>query len=157
MKHCLIFSRETFYVTIVFCLNILWLKAVNEITARQTWTTLCKHDVIKVSSIEYLITQIELVLSTFFQLLDRSQKIEYLTLGLLYSLWNIYHSTTAYFLTHHVYRQHKCLTCKIFDWSKDDFAFKCTRVCAANSRLETKFKCLLLHLKFHIPLCTFLH
>jgi len=24
--------RETFYVTIVLCLNILWLKAVNEIT-----------------------------------------------------------------------------------------------------------------------------
>jgi len=39
-----------------------------------------------VSSIEYLTTQIELVLPTFFQLLDRSQKIEYLTLGLLYSL-----------------------------------------------------------------------
>ena len=29
--------------------------------------------VIKARSIEYLITQIELVLSTFFQLLDRSQ------------------------------------------------------------------------------------
>jgi len=36
-------------------------------------TSLCKHDVIKVCSIEYLTTQIELVLQTFFQLLDRSQ------------------------------------------------------------------------------------
>ena len=36
----LIFSRETFYVTVVLCLNILRLKAVNEITARQTtWQT----------------------------------------------------------------------------------------------------------------------
>ena len=74
MKYCLIFSREIFYVTIVLCLNILWLKAINEITARQTQTSLCKHDVIKVCSIEYLITHIELVLPTFFQLLGRSQK-----------------------------------------------------------------------------------
>ena len=29
-------SREIFYVMIVLCLNILWLKAVNEITARKT-------------------------------------------------------------------------------------------------------------------------
>jgi len=29
------FSRKIFYVTIVLYLNILWLKAVNEITARQ--------------------------------------------------------------------------------------------------------------------------
>ena len=54
-----------FYVTIVLCLNILWLKAVNDITARQTWTTLRKHDVINVCSAEYLTTQIELVLPTF--------------------------------------------------------------------------------------------
>ena len=33
----------------------------------------CRHDVIKVCSIEYLTTQIELVLPTFLQLLDRSQ------------------------------------------------------------------------------------
>jgi len=46
---------------------------MNEITARQTRTSLCKHDVIVVCSIEYLTTQIELVLPTFFQLLDRSQ------------------------------------------------------------------------------------
>ena len=73
MKHCLIFSREIFYVTVVLCLNILWLKAVNDITARQTRTSLCKHDVIKICSIEYLTTQIELLLPAFFQLPDRSQ------------------------------------------------------------------------------------
>jgi len=39
MKHCLIFSREIFYVTIVLCLNIISLKAVDEITARQTRTS----------------------------------------------------------------------------------------------------------------------
>jgi len=45
----------------------------HEITARQTRTSLCKHDVIKACSIEYLTTQIALVLPTFFRLLDRSQ------------------------------------------------------------------------------------
>jgi len=55
------------------CLNILWLKADNNITARQARTGLCKHDVIKACSMEYLTTLIELVLPTFFQLLDRSQ------------------------------------------------------------------------------------
>jgi len=65
MKYCLIFSREIFYVTVVLCFNILWLKTSNEITARQTQTSLCKHDVIKVCSIEYLTTQIELVFQTF--------------------------------------------------------------------------------------------
>jgi len=69
MKRCLIFSREIFYVTIVLCLNIMWLKAINEIPAGQTRTSLCKHDAIKVCSIEYLTTQIELVLPNFFQLL----------------------------------------------------------------------------------------
>ena len=39
IKPCLVFSREIFYVTAVLCLNILWLKAVNEITARQTRTS----------------------------------------------------------------------------------------------------------------------
>jgi len=58
MKHCLIFSWEIFYITSVLCLNILRLKAINEITARQTRTSLCKHYVIKVCSIEYLTTQI---------------------------------------------------------------------------------------------------
>ena len=33
MKYCRISSREIFYVTIVLCLNILWLKAIKEITA----------------------------------------------------------------------------------------------------------------------------
>jgi len=59
MKYCLIFSREMFYATIVLCLNILRLNAVSEVTARQTRTGLCKHDVIKVYSIEYLTTQTE--------------------------------------------------------------------------------------------------
>ena len=44
------------YARIVLHLNILWLKAVNEITAR--W--LRKHDVIKVCSLEYLTTEIEI-------------------------------------------------------------------------------------------------
>ena len=47
-------AREIFYVTIVLCLNSLWLKAVNEITAKQTLTILRKHDVIWVCSIECL-------------------------------------------------------------------------------------------------------
>jgi len=47
-----------------------------------TQTGLRKHDVIKVCSIDYLTTQIELVLPK---------------LGLLSSLRNIYHSTTASF------------------------------------------------------------
>ena len=51
MKQCLIFLREIFYVTIFLCLNILLLKAISEITARQTRTSLCKHDVIKVCGI----------------------------------------------------------------------------------------------------------
>jgi len=100
-KYCLIFSREIFYVAIVLCLNILYLKAFNEITARQTRTSLCKRDVIKACSIEYLTTQIELVLTTFFQLLGRLQQ-----LGLLSSLWNrLYLSqyNSLLFLTHPVY------------------------------------------------------
>jgi len=96
MKYCLIFSREILYVTVVLCLNILWLKAVNEITARQTRTSLCKHDVIKRCSIEYLTTQIELLLPTFNSWTVH-KIMEYFTLGLLSSLRYIYHSTTAYF------------------------------------------------------------
>ena len=74
MKYCLIFHVK-YFVTIVLCLNILWLKAINEITARQTRTNLHvrKHDFIKVCSMEYLTTQIELVLPAFFQLLNRSK------------------------------------------------------------------------------------
>jgi len=73
MEHCLIFSREIFYVTIVLCLNILWLKAVNEITAKQTRTILRKHDVIKVCIIEYLTTKNRFSVANF-QVLDRSQQ-----------------------------------------------------------------------------------
>ena len=60
-----VFTWNFFYVTIVLYLSILRLKTVNEITARQTQTSLCKHDVIKVCSMEYLTTQIELVLPIF--------------------------------------------------------------------------------------------
>jgi len=49
-----------------------------------------------VYTIEYLTTQIELVLP-IFKSWTVYKIIEYLTLGLLSSLWNIYHSTTAYF------------------------------------------------------------
>ena len=69
----MIFSREIFHVIVVLYLNITSLEAVSKITSRQTLTILCKHDVIKVCSIEYLTTQVELVLPTFFQLMDRSQ------------------------------------------------------------------------------------
>jgi len=79
------------------------LKAVNEITARQTQTSLCKHGIIKLCSIEYLTTQIELVLPTF-KSWTVHKIIQYLTLGLLSSCWNIYHSTynSLLFLTHSV-------------------------------------------------------
>jgi len=76
---------------IVLYLNILWLKTVDEITARQTWTSLCKHDITILCSVEYLTTQIELVLPTFFKSWTVHKVIEYLTLGLLSSLWNICH------------------------------------------------------------------
>ena len=72
------------------------MKAVNEITARQTRTSLRKHDDIKVRSMQYLTTEIELVLPTF-KSWTVHKITEYLTLGLLASLRNIYHSTTAYF------------------------------------------------------------
>ena len=49
MKYCLIFSCETYYFTIVLCLNIPPLKAGNEITVRQTLSSLCKYDVISVT------------------------------------------------------------------------------------------------------------
>jgi len=87
MEHCLIFSRDLFYATIVLRLNILRLKAAYEITAQQTRTSLRKHDIIKVCNIEYLTTQIELVLvlPTFKSRTIR-KIMEYLTLGLLSSL-----------------------------------------------------------------------
>jgi len=51
---------------------------------------------IKVCSIEYLTTEIELVLPTF-KSWTVHKIMQYLTFGLLSSLWNIYHCTTAYF------------------------------------------------------------
>ena len=104
MKHCPMFSREIFYVTDVLYLNILWLKAVNTITARQTRTSFAKLK--KGCSIRHLTTQIELVLPTY-KSWTVHKFIEYFTLGLLSSLWNIYHSTTAYFFTHPVGTTHK--------------------------------------------------
>jgi len=80
----LILSRKILYVTLVLCLNFLWLKAVSEITARQTRTSLRKHDVIKVCSVEHLTTQIELVLPTF-KSWTVHKIMEYLTLELLSS------------------------------------------------------------------------
>ena len=55
-----------------------------------------KHDVIKVCGIEYLTTELELLLPTF-KSWTVHKIIEYLTLGQLSSLWNIYPTTTAYF------------------------------------------------------------
>jgi len=94
MNHCLIFLREIFCVIIVLCLNILWLKAVNEITAMQTRTSLRKHDVIKVCSIEYLTTQIDWLLPTF-----KSWTVQKRIYNVRTIVWplNIYRSTTAYF------------------------------------------------------------
>ena len=83
-------------LTIVVCLNILWLKVANEITADYTARQLHEHDVIKLCSIEYLTIEIGLVLPTFKSWTAHTT-VEFLTLGLLSSYWNIYHSTTAYF------------------------------------------------------------
>ena len=77
MKHCLIFSREIFYVTTVLRLNILGLKAVDEITARQTRTGIAKFSK-KNYSIEYLTTEVELALPTFQSWTDH-KIIEHLT------------------------------------------------------------------------------
>jgi len=54
------YFRVKYFTSQLFCLNILWLKAV---TARQTQTGFAKLK--KVCSIENLTTQIELVLPTF--------------------------------------------------------------------------------------------
>jgi len=110
-KHCLIFLREIFYATIVLCLNTIWPKAVNEITARQTWTSLRKHDVIKPSSIEYLTTQIELVLPTFFQLLDRSQNYRITSVRtIVHPLKYLSQYNSLLFLAHHVHLSADVLT-----------------------------------------------
>ena len=83
MKRCLIYSREIFYFAVVLCLNILRLKAVNDITADYMTRQLRKHGVIKVCNIEYLTIDIELVLPTFKS--RTVHTVEYLTLGLLSS------------------------------------------------------------------------
>jgi len=76
------------YVTIVLCLNILY--------SRQTRASLSKHVVIKLCSLEHWTTLIGLRLPTF-KSRTVHKIIVYLTLGLLSSVWNIYHSTAAYF------------------------------------------------------------
>ena len=121
MKHCLIFHVKFFYATIVLCLSILRLKAVNEITAWQARTSFVK--VIKVCGIKYLTTQIELVLPTF-KSWTVHKIIEYLTLKLLTSLWNIYHSITAYFLTHPVKHRQQYSMQKITIFYTDRWCFK---------------------------------
>ena len=46
-----------YFMSVVLCLNILWLKAINEIIATQTRTSLCKHDVIKgISAVNFVST-----------------------------------------------------------------------------------------------------
>jgi len=98
MKYCMAFSREIYYFPIVLCLNILRLKAVSEITARQTRTSLSMYDVIKVCSIEYLATQIELVLPTFFQLLHRPQNYRIFNdRGIVWPLKNLPHYNSLLF------------------------------------------------------------
>jgi len=84
-----------------------WLKAVNEITARQTRTSFAKFS--KKYSIKYLTREVEFVLPTFKSCTDH-KIIEYLTSGLLFSLWNIYHSTTAYFFDPHEFVVCRCAT-----------------------------------------------
>jgi len=87
-----------YFTSQLFCLNILRVKAVNEIAARQTRTSSCKHDFIRVCSIEYLTTQIELILMLpTFKSWTVHRIMEYLALGLLSSLRNIYHNTKVYF------------------------------------------------------------
>ena len=60
------------------------MKAVNDITAKYTTRQLCKRGVIKVCIIEYLTTEIELVLPPFKSWTVHTI-VEYLTLGLLSS------------------------------------------------------------------------
>jgi len=81
MKHFVTFSCDIFYFTIVLCLNILWLKAVNQITADYTTRLLCRHGIIKVCGIEYLTTETKLVLTTL-KSWTVHKIIKYLMLGL---------------------------------------------------------------------------
>ena len=43
MEQYMIFSHKIYYATIALCLNIQWLKEVNEVTPGQTRTSLRKH------------------------------------------------------------------------------------------------------------------
>jgi len=86
MKHCLIFSREIFYVTVVLCLNILWLKAVNELTAMQTRTGFAKFS----KKLQHRIFNHGHRISVAnFQVLDRSQNYRIFNVRLLFGLRNI--------------------------------------------------------------------
>jgi len=90
------FSREIFSVTVVLRLYILRLKAVTELTARQTRTSFAKF-IKKICSIEFLTTQIELLLPTF-KSWTVHKFIEYLTLGLAFEISITVQQLT--FLTH---------------------------------------------------------
>jgi len=85
------FTSQLFFIKVLSSLQISFI-----IRFDYTTRPLRKHDVIKVCSIEYLTTEIELVLPTFKSRIVHNI-IEYVSLGHLSSLWNIYHSTTAYF------------------------------------------------------------
>jgi len=105
-------SRVIFYVTIVLCLNIQWLKEVNEITARQTRTSFAKFS--QNYSIEYLTTKVELVLPTFKSWTVHKIR-QYLTLGLLFSFEISSTVQQLTFLTHPVYRTWSTV---IFTWCR---------------------------------------
>jgi len=143
-----------FYDRIVSCLHILWPKAINKITARQTRTS-HKHDVVKVCSIEYWATQIELVLPTFFQLLDHSQNCRIFNIGLLSSLWNIYHSTTAYFFDppctvfRNIWAEHFNCVCFLFCY------FSAVTVIVKNRTKYTFFSAAVFMYVFESHLCLF--
>ena len=79
------FSREIFYVTIVLCLNIPWLKAVSEITARQTRTSFAKFS----KKLQHIIFNH----TSRFSNANFHKIMEYVMLG----LWNICYSATCYF------------------------------------------------------------
>jgi len=88
--HLKYFTSQLFYVEIFYG----WKQSVKLLVGKHELAM--QNFIIKVCSIEYLTTQIELVLPTFKSwAVDKI--IEYLSSRLLRSLWNIYHGTTAYF------------------------------------------------------------
>jgi len=93
MKHCLIISREIFTSQLFFCLKILWLKAVNEFTACANNELVSQNLAKKV--LGKMFDMCSIVPNQSLKTLHKI--VEFLTLGLLSSLRNIYHSTTAYF------------------------------------------------------------